>query len=266
MLDEQEDFSYQTESEPIEPEVSEPVDTEPTESEPVDSPPEEEPKGIRVKYNKEEMFVPETELPTYVQKGLNYDKVQQQLEQTKQQAAYLDKLASMSGYSDTQEFLKAVEQAEQQRHMEQEAQKMGVDPNTYQQYFQPVNQRLQAYESELQTLRNQEMTRQIEAKVSQLEQKYPDFNQYANDAFNMAISRGYDLEHAYILASHEAKLSQVSKQKEQEVLARVNGRNEKQVLSSKDKPNDTKFDPSSMSLKDVEELSQRVARGERITF
>jgi hypothetical protein len=262
MSDEQ-DFSYQTESEPIEPEV---IESEPVETEPADSPPQEEPKGIKVKYNKEEQFVPETDIPSYVQKGLNYDKVQQQLEQTKQQAAYLDKLATMSGYPDTQEFLKAVEQAEQQRQVEEAANKMGIDPNTYQQYFQPVNQRLQSYEQELQQLRMQETTRQIENTVSQLEQKYPDFQKYANDAFNMAITRGYDLEHAYKLASYEDKLNNLSKQTEQQVLAQVTGRTGKQVLPSTDKPNNTKFDPSSMDLKDIEAISKRVQRGETIRF
>jgi predicted RNase H-like nuclease (RuvC/YqgF family) len=172
----------------------------------------------------------------------------------------------MSGYSNTQEFLQAVEQAEQQRQVEQEASRMGIDPNTYQQYFQPVNQRLQSYEQELQHLRMQETTRQIESQVAQLERKYPDFSKYANDAFNMAITRGYDLEHAYRLASYEDKMNNLSKQTEQQVLAQVTGRSGKQVLPSTDKPNDTKFDPSSMSLNDIEAISKRVARGERITF
>lgn len=259
------DFGNQTETETIE--TNETVDADSTETQVETDTIPEEPKGIKVKYMKEETFVPDTDIPTYVQKGLNHDRLQQQLEQTKQQAAYLDRLATMSGYGNTQEFLQAVEQAEQQRQIEQEATRMGVDPSTYQQYFQPVNQRLQAYEQELQSLRQNESVRQIENEINGLKQKYPDFDNYIMPASELVLTgQVRNLEMAYQLASYQDKLSNLSKQTEQQVLAQVTGRNGKQVLPSTDKPSNNKFDPTSMSLKDVEEISKRVARGERITF
>lgn len=255
-MEEFEDFGNQTEQ--VEDVQETPIDTPET----VEAPPQEEPKGIKVKYNKEEMFVPETELPTYVQKGLNYDKVQQQLEETRQQAAYLDRLASMSGYGNTQEFLQAVEQAEQQRQIQEQSQRMGIDEQTYQQYFQPVNQRLQAYESEIQQLRTERLTAQIERQVNDLESKYPDFKNYANDAFNLAATRGYDLEHAYILASHQDRVRQAEQQTIKNL--QQNAATTPGALGESAEP--PKLSVSNMSKDQFADMVRRVKNGESITL
>lgn len=193
--------------------------------------------------------------------------LEKEYEPYKQQTSYLDKLAQMSGYTNTQEFLQAVEQAEQQRKIQEEAQRMGVDESTYQQYFQPVNDRLQSYERELETLRTERAQREIENTVQQLRGKYEDFDVYADQSFNMVLTGEVrDLERAYRLASMDDKYASMSKQKEQEVLARVAGRDGRQILPSTDKPGQVKFDPSSMSFDEIQELSRRARSGERITF
>lgn len=256
-------LQYFNEEDSIEPvETAEQIDESTTPTEP--SEPQEEFDVI--KYNKEEVKIPVSERQTYLQKGYNYDKVSQQLEQAKQQTAYLERMARLSGYNNVEDFTAAIEQAEEQQRILQASQQMGIDENTYRQYFQPVDQRLRAYESELESLRLDRAKRDVESRLQELTQKYGDFDKYQNQVFELALSRGYDLEDAYRLASYEDKLSSIGQQKEQEVLARVTGRDQKQVLPSNDKPSNVNFDPANMSLKDIEEISKRVQRGERISF
>jgi hypothetical protein len=76
------------------------------------------------------------------------------------------------------------------------------------------------------------------------------------------MGMGYKPVHAYQLANREAIL----RQKEQEVLAQVTGRSERQILPSNDRPNNVQFDPANMSLKEILDLSARAQGGERITF
>lgn len=261
-MDDEQDYGYQTESEPIETEVTE---SEPVETETVDSPPQEEPKGIKVKYNKEEQFVPETDIPSYVQKGLNYDKVQQQLEQTKQQAAYLDRLAKMSGYDDTPTFLKAVEEAEQQRQIQEEAQRYQLDPETYTKLVQPIKQENQQTKQQLEQMQNDLFSFQIEREVNRLKSQFPDFEQHQDEVFKLAQDLNLPpnrLDYAYKLATYD----KIGQQKEQQVLAQVTGRTGKQIVPSADKPSNNKFNPGDMSLKDIDEMSKRVQRGETIRF
>lgn len=221
---------------------------------------------IEVKYNKELMKIRRDEAPTYIQKGLNYDKVKQKAEELEKQVSYLDRLAKLSGYQSTEEFLQAVEQAEEQRRIQQEAQRLGIDEETYRQHFEPVNSELSRLRQELEELRRQETVRQVEAELQQLKQKYDDFEKYEDTIFQLAIEKGYSLEDAYKIATYEDRIQHIAKQKEQEVLAKITGRDEKQVLASSDKPAITKLNPADMSFEQIEELSRRARMGERITF
>lgn len=249
--------------EPIEPvEPTEPIEEPIEQTEP--SEPQEEYDII--KYNKEEVKIPVSERQTYLQKGYNYDKVTQQLEQTRQQAAYLERMARMSGYDNIEDFTRAIEAAEEQQRIQQASQKMGIDENTYRQYFQPVDQRLRQYEGELEGLRLERAKNQVERQINELNQRYPDFSQYQGPIFQLALDRGLDLETAYKVASYEDKINNIGRETEQKVLAQVTGRDSKQVLPSGDRPSNNKMDPANMSLKDIEEISRRVRAGERITF
>jgi hypothetical protein len=227
--------------------------------------PEPEGEFDVIKYNKEEIKIPVADRQTYLQKGYNYDKVKTELDTVKQQTEYLNRLATMSGYNSTEDFIAAVEEAEQLQQMQEEAQRMGVDEDTYREYFQPVNNEVSQLRNQLETLQRQEVSRQVEAEVNSLKEKYADFDQYERDVFELAM-QGYKLEDAYKLVSYEDKLNSIGQQKEQEVLAKITGRDQKQVLSSTDQPHNTQFDPDNMSLEDIQKLSERVQRGERITF
>jgi hypothetical protein len=255
--------------EPIEPSADsteEPIEPqEPTEPIEQDSPPQEE--FDLIKYNKEEVQIPASKRQEYLQKGYYYEqKAQAELEALKQQTSYLDKIAQLTGYQTQDELFQAIQEMEEQQRIQQESQKLGMDPDSYRQYIAPVNQKMQEMENQLKEFQRKETQRQVEAEVNDLRSRYDDFDAHEEDVFNLAINKGYSLEDAYKIITYELKLNQVAQQKEQEVLAKVTGRDQKQVLSSNDQPHNAQFDPASMSLAEIEALSQRVKQGERITF
>lgn len=248
-------------SEPIE-QVSEEVSTEMVESEvtEADTTPQEEFDIIR--YNKEDVKIPASERQTYLQKGYNYDKVYSQLEQTKQQNAYLERIAKMQGFDTTDDFLKAVDEMEQQRRFEEDAERLGVDTQVIREHLEPMRRELDALKQERESLQKADMERQIEAEVQRLKSEYPDFEQVQERVFDLAVQKGYELEDAYILATYKDKAKQV----EQETLAKVANRDQKQVYSSIDKPGNLSFDVNNLTAEQLADISQRVQRGERIIF
>lgn len=178
----------------------------------------------------------------------------------------LNRIAQFAGYSSHDEMILAIEQAEKQQQIEQEAERLGINKDAYKQHFEPVNNELSQLKTELETLRAAEQQRAVEAELNSLRQKFPDFGDYEEKVFNVAIEKGYTLEDAYKIATYDDRLAKIAREKEQEVLAKVTGRDEKQVLASNDQPNNVQFDPSNMSLAEIEQLSQRVKRGERISL
>jgi hypothetical protein len=248
-------------SEPVEStseEVSyENVENEVTES---DTTPQEEYDIIR--YNKEEVKIPVSERQTYLQKGYNYDKVYSQLEQTKQQSTYLERIAKMQGFETTDDFLKAVDEMEEQRRYEQDAERLGVDTQVIREHLEPMRRELDALKAEREALQKVDIERQVDAEVQRLKSEYPDFEQVQERVFDLAIEKGYSLEDAYILATYKDKAKQV----EQETLAKVANRDQKQVLSSIDKPGNMLFDVNNLTSEQLQDISTRVQRGERITF
>lgn len=69
--------------------------------------PEAEPFRLKVKYNHEEMYLPEEEAAVLAQKGMNYDKLQKSYEDLKsdRSADALDELSREYGFSTRAEFL-----------------------------------------------------------------------------------------------------------------------------------------------------------------
>lgn len=231
-----------------------------------------------IKYNKEEVKIPVAERQNYLQKGYNYDKVQQRATELESQVKYLEKRARQEGFADVDSYLKAIDEYEQQQQIERESARMGVDPETYAQYFAPVNQQLSELQQKVQTyeqqLTSQQQQEQAVKQWSSLYDAHPNLVE-SSSAFNEGkapdwytpqmqelVGRGYDPLHAYELTHKDTLI----RQKEQEVLARVTGRDEKQVLPSTDSPNNLQFDPNNMSFDEIQKISERVRRGERITF
>ena len=236
------------------------------------------PEGFTVKYNKEDRFVGKDEAPTWIQKGLNYDKVHERAQQLEGQTKYLERQARISGYDSVDEYMTALDQYEQNQQIEQEARRMGLDPELYAEHLHPVKAELNEVKKQLQSFQQQqsesEKRTQSVAQWNDLYSAYPVLSE-TSQAFGEGkapewltpqmqelVDAGYKPIHAYELAHKET----LFRQKEQEVLANVTGRGAKQILPSVDQPNNMQFNPADMSFDQIQELSRRARSGERITF
>ncbi|MCK6203934.1 hypothetical protein KZX50_00535 [Bacillus infantis] len=215
--------------------AAEPVDV--PESTDIPDVPQDEPESFEeapspqddffeVKYNKENMRISRDEAPTYIQKGLNYDKVSQKATEYERQ---LHDLATLTGYQDVQEMIQAAEEARKQAEIQQAAQRYGISEESYMQHFEPVNQELNQLKSELQTIKQEETRRKVEQEVNELRSKHEDFGDYEDRVFDLAIQRGYTLEDAYKLVSFEDKMSNIQKQTEEKVVNQIRSRQGKHV-------------------------------------
>lgn len=198
--------------------TSEPIETS---AEGIDSPPQEEPRGIKVKYNKEERFVPEDEVPNWVQKGLNYDKVSEKAQQAERYQQNLDRIANFYGFNNHEDYMSALEQEEQNRIIQETANRYGVDEDFLRSEFNPIKQELDQTKTELQQLKESDAIRKVENQISSMErdtENFPDFAKHKNDVLNIAATRGYTLEDAYKIATYESRVNTTRLQAQQEAV------------------------------------------------
>jgi hypothetical protein len=193
-------------------------------------------------------------------------KIDAQYADHKAAAAQIEQLAKAAGFKSGSEYLTALDAHVRQQKAEAEAQRLGVDQAAYKEYFEPVQSELAQTKQQLQQLRQAESLRQVQADYDRLKAAYPDFATLEDQVFDLAQKRGLRLEDAYKLAAFDSRIAAVKQETEQQVLANITGRDNKQVLPGSDKGSSVTLDPEKMSFKDIEEISQRVQRGERITF
>jgi len=196
----------------------------------------------------------------------DYDTFKQRSTELERYQQQMERVAKLGNYANVDAFINALDEAERQDQIRREAEQLGVDESVILDHLYPMKQELEQLKQERDEQRKQEFFRNVDTKVNELKTKYPDFEQYHDQAFDMFANRGYDLEDAYKLLSYESRMQKLAQEKEQEVLARVTGRDQKQILPSNDQPSNVQFDPANMSLDQIQEISRRVQRGERITF
>lgn len=185
------------------------------------TPPQEQPRGINVKYNKEDRFVPDDEVPTWVQKGLNYDKVAEKAKEADRYQQMLDRTAKFYGYDNHDDYMAALEQAEQERKIQEEAAKLGVDEEVIRNHLQPLNQKLSEYERQLSEIKQQEALRNVEAQLQDLSSRYSDFDKFKPQVFDLAM-KGYSLEDAYKIASYDERVNTAKLEAQQETIRNLN--------------------------------------------
>jgi hypothetical protein len=196
-----------------------------------------------------------------------------QMEEIRAENSYLDKQAQIYGYRDRNEYKQALDTHLAQQAMEQEAARQGIDPDIYAQHLQPLSQENEQLKQRLQGYEQTEHQKQVSQSWSDLYSAYPNLSEDAKswgkgenpnfytDQMQQLIGMGYQPVHAYELAHKDT----LFKQKEQEVVARLTGRDGKQVLSSIDSPNTMTLNFADMSDAEIQAISARVQRGERIT-
>lgn len=179
------------------------------------------PQGIPVKYNKEDRVIPYEEAPTWIQKGMNYDKLQERSTQLEQQAKNLERVAKAYGFQDVDSYMTALDKYEQEQQIAAEAAKLGVDESVIVEHLAPLKAKLSEYESQMQSIREKEAGLRIEQEITDLKSRFPDFEQYKDRAFELAIESGYKLEDAYKLASYEDKMANTARQTEADTIRKL---------------------------------------------
>lgn len=212
---------------------------------------------FEIKYNKEPVKVSYDEAPDYIQKGMNYDKVNQRATEYEQ---HLSRVAQLSGYNSHDEFIKALDQAEVQRQQEQEQQmyeQAGIDPEIFNQLL--ANHPDMQYAREMRA--QEQENRQIQSEVEQLREKFPDLKpeDLSDELFATKAQRGVPLLHAYL----ELNYSKLAQQKEQEALQKIqtNASSTPGALSGGDVQHNKSI--RNLSSTDFSSLVDQVLRGER---
>jgi hypothetical protein len=201
-------------------EVTEPIAATEGES----SPPQETPRGINVKYNKEDRFVPEDEVPNWVQKGLNYDKVSEKAQQAERYQQSLDRVAKYYGFDTHESYMVALEQAETDRRITEESDRLGVPEDVIREYVQPLKSELDQLKQRDQQRAEQDALQKVESQISSMESdtvNYPNFAQHKIDVINLAASKGYSLDDAYKLLTYDTRVTTASQQAQQEAIRRL---------------------------------------------
>lgn len=134
------------------------------------------PQAFKVKYLHEEKEVPYDEAPTYIQKGMDYDRVKGKYEETKPVLSFVEELAQESGMS-VQEYLQAAREYREAEKIRALAEKEGIS--------EELAQRLTKLERNEQDRQHQEHQRQQEARKNQ---EYNEFFTY----FESENGRSFD--------------------------------------------------------------------------
>jgi putative component of toxin-antitoxin plasmid stabilization module len=249
---------------------SEPVVNEPTietqAPEVVPATTQEAPKGMTVKYNKEDRFVSDEELPSYVQKGLNYDKVSERAKEADTYQQNLERIAKHYGFETHSEYLTELDEFDQQQKIAEEAEKLGVDESVIREHLEPLKKQVAQFEQEKESLRQERLQVQINAELTDLKTKYPDFEKHQEKVFDMAINQGYKLEDAYKVATYEEKLSGIAKQTEAETIKKIqqNAVAGTGALGSEGTEHKTGF--AAMSKDEQRRMIEEVKQGKRTSF
>lgn len=192
--------------------------------------------------------------------GKRLEAARQDWERQNQAALELANRLQKLGY-DPKEVLQQFDaelQAMQAEAERQRASQFGVSPELLQeiQHLKAVNEQLMLAEAR----------RQIEAEERQLRQQYPDYDKYQEKVYEIARQKGLSLQESYILASYEDKIKQAQLQAEQQVLADVMGRSQKQVQSTAGNPPPNVRSVWDLGKKDFAKLVEDVKMGRRVNL
>jgi hypothetical protein len=231
------------------PEVSDaPIQQEQTEP----SSPQES-NYFTVKYNKEERQVSYDEAPDYIQKGLNYDKVQGKVSEYEQQ---LNRVAQLSGYNTHDELLSALDDIEQQQQRAQ-YEEAGIDPDIMNQFIEkhPDIQ----YARELK--QKEEETQKFNSEANELFAEFPDLKpeQIPSEVWQLKESKGLSLLDSYLRVNYKS----LGQQKEQEAIQKLQGNAVASPGSLGGGDVNHVTNVSNLSSKDFSSLVDQVLRGER---
>jgi hypothetical protein len=182
-------------------------------------------------------------------------------------SSQLERTAKFNGFDSTEDYLKALDEAEQERNIKAEAEKAGLDEETYRQYLAPVNEKLKTYEQKIQQLENADMNRQIQSELTQLKTD-KDFAKYEEATINAWKSNPAfeNLTDAYEFVSYKDKLAQTREATEQETIRKLQQNGQSSTGSLGEGADTPKLSVKDMSKAEFEDMILRSKRGEKINF
>lgn len=239
---------YQTA--PVEQANETPIQQEPAQTqEPATT---QEPDYFTVKYNKEERQVSYDEAPEYIQKGLNYDKVQQRVSEYEQ---HLNRMAQLTGYQTHEEMLQALDEAEKEQE-QQRYRDAGIDPDTFNHLLEQHPDIQYARELKQQ----QEQQQRFQAEADELFSEFPDLkpDDIPAEVWQLKETKGLSLLDSFLRVNYK----NLAQQKEQEAIQKITGNAQSSAgsLGGGDVQHNTSV--KDMPKDDFESLLRKVKNGE----
>lgn len=114
-------------NEPIQQSTQQQENTAPTTQQSTQQETQQTPQSFKVKHLHEEKEVSYDEAPTYIQKGMDYDRVKGKYEESKPVLDFVERIAKQNGM-DVQTYLRAVEDYERQQEIENMSQQNNLSP------------------------------------------------------------------------------------------------------------------------------------------
>lgn len=202
-------------------ETAEPQAEEPETTPEADIP---EPYRIKVKYNHEEMEIPEDEAIPLVQKGLNYDKLQERYDQIQNDPRLsryqkVEQVSKLLGYQSDEQLIDAL----YQNYYQLTAQNRGLTPQQIQREHE-LNQEREMLQQEKQVAQRQ---RETNAMYERFLQTFPDVQtkDIKPETWDKVRS-GMDLTVAYVEQQNQdlkAQLQQLKQKEKNKATAPVSG-------------------------------------------
>lgn len=178
----------------------------------------------------------------------------------------LDRIARFYGYPDHDSYMQALEQAEMDKRIQEEAEKLGVDEDVIRNHLQPLNQKLKEYETKLRTIEEQEALRKVEAQISAMESdttNFPDFAKHKQAVIQCAAERGYSLEDAYKIVTYDERVKTATLQAQQDAVRKLQQNAESATGSLGADAPDHPGGYAAMSPEERRAFREAVKRGER---
>lgn len=178
-------------------------------------------------------------------------------------ASQLERIAKDAGFKDTAEYLTALDNHVREQVAAEEAKRLGVDQETYNQFFAPVHSELQQTKTQLQQLQQADIRRQIQADYESLKKEYgQEFESVQEKVFDLAEQRRLPLADAFKLVSFDSKVAAAKLEGQAAAVAAIRQNAESSTGSvGGDAPNQT-FDFTKLSPAEREKYYEKAKRGE----
>lgn len=189
-------------------------------------------------------------------------KLEQDYQPYKQHSTELERIAKQAGFGSTDEYLSALSAHVKEQAAAQEAQRMGIDPDTYREFFEPVHSQLNQYQSELNTLRQSEAERRVMADLERLRTTHADFTSVQDQVLDVAAQRNLPLEDAYKLVVFDNRIAAAKQEGQIAALAAIKANGQSSPGAAGGDAPDQAFDFTKLSPEQRQQYYQKAKRGE----